>query len=421
MSTLKLFLTILFILIANLTPFSPLLLIDNDDSREVIEQPATTPEPIVSSEPLENEVKMSGFLTIELDGYCTFDIPQSHWQVITSSEQTNSVSKYLKYKDGRTRMLVGYVTDIPKGTDIPGYIVQSIAGVDITTNSKYEKEYSSGKWMIVPSVEPIADMKVIVYYKLGKEDTSAVWMKVTQDPSVDIKEYEEVMTSILDNESTYYIGKTIFDVPTTGIYTDNPDKPDGNPDEYKENDEDNTIFQDRGGFVTGVDITSNWKDLEIIIDGVKYSLPSNLQTFLDNGYTIYDSFKTEDYSVGKLASEKCKVKNSNGTVLNLYFLNEDKNNNKKLIDCSVVGIEVDNTTFLDIEESAGLDNHMLILPMGITWDIYTDDLIHCYGNCYKTNYNNNTYQVKFVHENKEMLFLIGKLKGIQSVKMCINN
>lgn len=66
-------------------------------------------------------------------------------------------------------------------------------------------------------------------------------------------------------------------------------------------------------------------------------------------------------------------------------------------------------------------NHELILPGGITWGVYTDDLKSYYGICTQTSYNVGVNSLKWKSGNKQMIIRTNTVHGIKFVQIsCID-
>jgi len=357
MSAVKIFFTTLCLLLGVLNPLAPLLLIDggsfdNNENTVIDEPPINANIDDIIENNSDNIYNINGFLTIELDGYCTVDIPQSHWQLV-SSDLNTMTQKYLKYKDNKTRMLMGYVTNLDKETDIPGYIVQQAADVDMVTNNKQEVEYNNETWTVVSSSSPIDNSNVEVYYKLDKNGTSAFWMRLTKDLDLTDKyeeEFTEVLNKIINSYNMYYIGGNIFETPTDGIYNELGigEKDTG---EYKENNDNNTVFQGRGGFIKDTNISDNWTDMEIIIDDNKFKLPCSMDDFYNAGYSIHETNINGETVVPVSTTLSFKISNINGTVVEITVSNDSTDTIKTVNECLVKALLIDSNEFISVSEA----------------------------------------------------------------------
>lgn len=389
------------------------------------------------------------FITVDLEGYATLDVPQSHFKISSSS---SSIYKILTYRDNKSKINMSYVKNITANTDIPGYIAKEVADVSTTTNDKKVEVHGDNiEWMVITANNEEDGCKVYVYYTLSENKDTAFWMKVKVAPESEDDTFKEALNKMLDTYGMYYINGTMFDTPTTGYYSDNKISSETNGDTtgYEANSDENTVYKDRGGFVKDADISNNWKDLEIIIDGSKFKLPCNINDFYDKGFKINSELANLDTELHPGLGAELTLINDIGTVVTVYSINESEADRKAIKDCSIVKIKVDKTKFLTLNangevtqennqeasqntqnseqpteqptESAIVLDHGLILPGGVTWDVYSDDLLKCYGkNCSQQNYTRDTYKYKWTVGTKYMEIQIGTLKGIVSVEIsCI--
>lgn len=485
MSALRLFLAILCIFLGNVSPFA-LLLTSTSNTSSVVENTNGNVNDAVVAPPTDlvsPHYNIHGYSQYDLEGYCVIEIPSSHFE-IQSSELNTQTQKYFKYKDSKTRLLMGYVTNIKSDTDVPGYIVREVAGVDMVTNSKQTVTYGNEDWMMVPSTSPINGNNIVVWYKLAPNGKSAFWMKATKDTEIDEDEFTEVITGIINTYQMYYLGDYVFKEPTTGIYGDGKsDNNETTPDGYRKNDEGNNVFIGRGGFVECTELSNSWKDMEFIVDGQKISLPCTYMDLIDAGFKIHDSKITIDKEIAAQRQQNVLMSNDRGTVINVQFDNQTTGI-IKITGCTVTGVEIDPSKFIaaseidtsieseteesiqnndvpsndeneneelsepeegvgdtneeDVlspepsseektlseeessEETSTSDNtssvtHELILPGGITWDVYTDDLKEFYGACTSATLGNKDVQLTFKNGNNMLIINIGTLKGIKSV------
>ena len=62
-------------------------------------------------------------------------------------------------------------------------------------------------------------------------------------------------------------------------------------------------------------------------------------------------------------------------------------------------------------------NHELILPGGITWGVYTDDLKSYYGMCTQTNYTTVIQMLTWKSGNKQMIIRTEMVHNIKYVQL----
>lgn len=239
-----------------------------------------------------------------MEGYCTLNIPLSHF-VINESNCTPTY-KQIDYSDNKTRLYMSYITNMSTDTDIPGYISNEVAGVDTVTNDKMPITYGTYDWVRVKADHQEDDCNIYVYYTLSRDKTSAFWIKAKVSLESDDEKFHDIMEQMLNTYYLYAVSGTIFDTPTTGFY-ENYDSNDGtvaDTSDYQANSDKNNVFKSRGGYVIGADISNNWKDLEIILDGTKFSLPSTVSSFENAGFELNDDTVNRDSDLDVYRSNK---------------------------------------------------------------------------------------------------------------------
>lgn len=456
MKTILNFLLCMCLLFSQMTPFTPLVSkLNNLNKTEVVEDepPVQDTEAVTETQPTEGEVeteeysaKASNFITLDMDGYCTLNVPLSHFSV--NDGNCTATYKQIDYNDNKTRLYMSYITNMDTTADIPGYIAKEVAGVNTVTNDKTPIAYGSYDWVKIKADHQEDDCNIYIYYTLSKDKTSAFWIKAKVAAESDDEKFNDIMTQMLNTYYLYAVSGTLFDTPTTGYYEnyDNNNGTVADTSDYQANSNVNNVFQSRGGYVIGANISNDWKDLEIILDGTKFSLPSTVASFENAGFELNDlsvnitEDNTRDLDVYRGQTKTLTYKNSNGTVVNLTVYNDDASEVRKFNECQVVAITIDADKFVDVvatdssevynDETAASDmtatnakdnfNHELILPGGITWGVYTDDLKSYYGMCTQTNYTTGIQMLKWKSGNKQMIIRTNTVHDIRYVQLsCI--
>lgn len=359
-------LLVLSLIMPSLTPLSPLT--SSVESKyntkapiedTVSDNSVSDNTEIVSNNQVEKKYKINNFLDADLEGFCTIGVPQSHFKIVESD--STYTKKNMLYKDNRTKITMSYITKMDNETDIPGYITTEVAGVDTFTNDKQPEYHSVDKdgnpveWMMVPSQNQEDNCNVYVWYTLSEDKTAAFWLKLKAVPESDDEELHEAINEMLDTYSNYFHNGTVFDTPDTGFYEGFVfnDGTVGDVGNYRRNDLAFQVFQTRGGYIEGADISADWQDLEIIIDRVKFKLPCEMQDFYDAGYVINDRSKTDaDLQINKLYTSDIKVINENGTVVTVTVLNDSASDYKHVDNCKIMSISLDSSYFVDITDKA---------------------------------------------------------------------
>lgn len=444
------------LLFSQMTPFTPLVSkLNNLNKTEVVENepPVQDTEAVTETQPTEGEVeteeysaKASNFITLDMDGYCTLNVPLSHFSV--NDGNCTATYKQIDYNDNKTRLYMSYITNMDTTADIPGYIAKEVAGVNTVTNDKTPIAYGSYDWVKIKADHQEDDCNIYIYYTLSKDKTSAFWIKAKVAAESDDEKFNDIMTQMLNTYYLYAVSGTLFDTPTTGYYEnyDNNNGTVADTSDYQANSNVNNVFQSRGGYVIGANISNDWKDLEIILDGTKFSLPSTVASFENAGFELNDlsvnvtEDNDRDLDVYRGQTKTLTYKNSNGTVVSLTVYNDDASEIRKFNECQVVAITIDAEKLVDVvatdssevynDETAASDmtatnakdnfNHELILPGGITWGVYTDDLKSYYGMCTQTNYTTGIQMLKWKSGNKQMIIRTNTVHDIRYVQLsCI--
>ena len=427
--------------ISSLTPFSPLVYniyssnTHNNNDSTIIDSTLETEE---TESVEENKFGIDNFTTIDLEGYCTLDIPLSHFSIDLSSTE---VSKKIDYKDGKSNINMGYITNIPANTDISGYITKELAKVSTVTNDSTNIQIEGTNWVRIKSTVLEDGCNVYIYYTTDENKSSAFWMKVKVTKSSDDFEFDSAITYVLSTYNLYSSG-AIFDEPSGGIYGDETP---GNIGDYESNQDTNTVFKSRGGYVLGANISDSWESLQIILDGTKFQLPATYEQFKSAGFYLNDYVvDSERFKLNPMQHINVQMRNANGTQIVVVFYNSDASNTVSIDKCKIVTLIINKSGYIDVnltpsdevynEETAkdsnasknakDAYNHELILPGGITWGIFTDDIISLYGknNFTLNNYGDSMKQLEWVAENNRLLIRTNLVNTIRYIEIsCMKN
>lgn len=350
---------------------------------------SSSPEPItsVSNTPTETQAvdnvpdgtvqeegsshkEVGSFITVELEGYCTIEVPQTHFK--DSPNYSSTTQKQFLYTDDKSRVRLGFVTNLQDNIDVAGFITQEVAGVNIMTNDKQNVTYGDKEYVVVNSPDPINGLNVRVYYL--ERPGSAFWARVEVAPDSDNEEFESALAAMFQSIQVYYLDSgSVFETPTTGIYEtmEQESSPSDNQDRYTETSMYNTLFGDRGGYVEDADIPTNWTSMQMIVDGEKIQVPCTPQDLYSAGFRVNQSnLATDDdgnYLLAALQTATVNFVNDNGTVIVTTIENESGTDRVKLDDCSITSILVDRanftersqTTFTIKEEDVSKDSETL--------------------------------------------------------------
>ena len=350
---------------------------------------SSSPEPItsVSDTPTETQAvntvsedtaqeggsshkEVGSFITVELEGYCTIEVPQTHFK--DSPNYSSTTQKQFLYTDDKSKVRLGFVTNLQDNIDVAGFITQEVAGVNIMTNDKQNVTYGDKEYVVVNSPDPINGLNVRVYYL--ERPGSAFWARVEVAPDSDDEEFESALAAMFQSIQVYYLDSgSVFETPTTGIYEtmEQESSPSDNQDRYTETSMYNTLFGDRGGYVEDADIPTNWTSMQMIVDGEKIQVPCTPQDLYSAGFRVNQSNLATDndgnYLLAALQTATVNFVNDNGTVIVTTIENESGTDRVKLDDCSITSILVDRanftersqTTFTIKEEDVSKDSETL--------------------------------------------------------------
>lgn len=298
----------------------------------------------------QNSGEVGSFITSELEGYCTIEVPQSHFK--DSPNYSSTIQKQFLYKDDKSRIRVGFVVDLKEDIDLAGFITQEVAGVNIMTNDKEDITIGDKNYTVVRSPEPINGLNTRVYYL--PRTTSAFWARVEVAPDSDNEEFQSAVDAILQSVQVYYLDSgSLFETPTTGIYEtlEQDSSPSDNQDRYTETSMYNTLFGDRGGYIEDADIPTNWTSMQLIVDGQKLHVPCSPQDLYDAGFKVNQTNIGEDedgnYILAVLQTATVNFVNDNGTVIVTTIENDSGSDRKLLDDCSITSILVDRSNFTE--------------------------------------------------------------------------
>lgn len=381
--------------------------------------------------------------SIELIGYGSIGYNAGLFTV--DSAVSTDTSKTIIYKDNKTRVTFGFVTDLSAQTDIPGYIMNKVAGVSSVTNDKEkvevpnynykEKEGESEEealarqnytWMKIKADKEIDGQIVYVYYLLSANKSNAMWFRANVDKDFDISGFEGVIKNMLPTANVYYTDGTVFDTPNGGYYENNkPDDGTGKGQgDYKENTEDNKIYNGKKGFIKADDVPKNWDSLTVKIGDDKLSIPAVLSEYIAKGYKI-DVNKNSITSKDKLGYG-LKITDLTLTkgniVVNVDIMNNTRGEDKSITDCRVVALRINQKDFKYIADIA---DDYIVLPGGITFPAYTNDIIDYYGpvtyNESDTGSGDNirVKRLTWVKGEKSMSIITGVVANITGVEFSI--
>lgn len=295
----------------------------------------------------ERYYSISNFSNQELAGYGVIGVPSSHFNIIDGESTT--LLKRLDYKDGKSRLKVSYTTKIPNDIDLSGYITNHTLGMGTVTNDSKEISINNIKWTRIKAKTTDKGNSQYVWFTERDDDSeykSVFWVSASVYQSSDTEEFHSAVESMLKRYE-YSVSSTgrVFGADEIKNVADDVAQ-------FIANSKTHTVFGDRGGILEGL-VSSDWHDLEFMIDNVKFALPSKWSYFSDAGYTILDTKRSVDeIVVAAGAKTPITLMNKNGTVVKAYFHNSDLVDEKKLTECSIVKVIIDPQKFISQADAA---------------------------------------------------------------------
>lgn len=304
-------------------------------------------------------------------------------------------------------------------------------------------EGSSTTNQLGPNVGSSAN--VYVYYAISSDNTAVFWIKVTVSKEADNEEFSEVISEILDTykelDEVSALNKpgTVNTVGgTESIEEDNTESTEV-ASEVNIKEKENPAFKYRGGYVIGADISDDWQDMQVILDGHKIKLPSTLSKLKKAGFEINDNTITNksDLDVWPNSTLKVHLKNKGGIVVAATFYNDNRSKKKQASKCSIIELEIDSSDFSNIKATDPNDvynedcalsemaannakdayNHEMILAQGVTWGIYLEDLYSCYGSGMTSQYDATTKEILWKKDDNKMIIRTNIVKDIVYVRL----
>lgn len=307
--------------------------------------------------------------------------------------------------------------------------------------------YGGSSTNIQPGPNVGSSANVYVYYITNSDNTAVFWIKVTVSKDTDNEEFSAVMSEILDTYKEPEVVSTLDEpgvvktINGTESIEDGTEGTEGTEvaSEVDIKEKENPAFKYKGGYVIGANISDNWQDMQVILDGHKLKLPSTLGKLKKAGFEINDNTITtkSDLDVWPDSTLRVHLKNKNGIVIAATFYNDNRSKKKQASKCSVIELEIDSSNFSNIKatdpnsvynEDCKLSemaannakdayNHEMILAQGVTWGVYLEDLYSCYGNCTTSQYDPTTKEMRWEKDDNKMIIRTNIVKDIVYVRL----
>ena len=147
---------------------------------------------------------------------------------------------------------------------------------------------------------------------------------------------------------------------------------------------------------------------------------------LKNGGTLEEETSTEDETSTESSTEKSETSEEGTSEEEIESSEEETETSEAETETSEEETETSSEETESTEEETSEEKEpteiesTLILPGGITWDVYTDDLVAFYGSsCTRTRMGDGDYKITYKSGDKTMELQMGLLKGIVSVKFTV--
>lgn len=242
-------------------------------------------------------------------------------------------------------------------------------------------------------------------------------------PGVDKVPFCESIEASIDKISVYYISKTVFDTPTTGYWATIVDNVEtGSPDEETIERPEGTVGGEYPGTIITDKVTSDWRDLKIILDGDTLYVPCKMSDLVEYGYKLKDADV-----VGDLVKANYKAKlvlyKENGLAITVLAQNRT-DSSLRLEALDILSITVNKEDFgYYTSNSTYTEENLpeLILVSGITWDIKYADLLEMHKFDFTMDEESNgNYVSTFLENEKKMIITTDNYKDIIEASISID-
>lgn len=208
----------------------------------------------------------------------------------------------------------------------------------------------------------------------------------------------------------------------------------GNNNEISDNNE--NVIEDADWIKDDVpNVSKNWEEFKVSINGVEISLPCKLSDLLKIGNFIYDSYDKYDLNTvveAKYSQKLDNIYDSNGNKIANVGIQNESNNSQKLSDCMVTSIN-QNSSY--IERSNNYADFPIITYSGglqVGMAITTKEIVNLLGEYdlnSKTNYFEYVYFYKDLDDtyissenaygyNYKISLAKGRIESLSTEKVC---
>lgn len=361
-----------------------------------------------------------GLTKDELIGYGKFQTPISHYEL--NKTRTVDDKRVYNYYDSISTVEFSYVEDLTDndkanpGKNILGFTDEP--EIETIKNEKFEVVHliSEGEY------EGFSRESYIVY-----KNKSALIINAYLTEETDREAFRESIDIILPTINIYYVADVVFKTPSTGYWEtyvpeeDSGNKPGGTTGGDGSTGEEYAEYV--GGTIDGTVktnlVSTEWKDLRIVLDGLVIDMQDPLDKLINNGYKFADPDRVPD-TVGKGKELKTYMYKDNGVALEVTAYNNTESNLKpgNLI---ITGIHVDKDKFGHYTNNSEYteDNlPELIIVNGITWNIKFDTIKSLNGTNYWTKEESDgTYVITYDQQVEYMQIKTENYKDIKEITL----
>ena len=398
-----------------------------EDNRSYYEKVNDGKTPIDGSAGDEVAVPDYGINTIlYFDGYGSIGYNKDYFTC--SGLDPNTTERVLGFDDNATKLVMDYVTHLNEKTDINGYIMQEIVGIDSVTNDHISITAGENTWVCITAEKPeeITGNIQKVYYLLDKNGDSALWIKASISSLCDTAKFDALMLNMLESASVYYNSSIQVEIPKSGYYSENkitdPNRADGQAP-FKEKDEENNVHNSSDTTVK-TELGNDKFSMQFQLDGKIISLYNNegqlntLQEFLNNGYTLI--LDSPDSEIAQLASLTVALQAKSGkTGTNSIKVDLKNTHGDKCVtlkECSVTGVTITPPNFAGSQ----LPDDFFVIPGGFTTKSLRRSILDSYGtpNAEDQSIIGEDGSAQYVHKwtegSKSVEVVTGPTNGIKS-------
>lgn len=382
----------------------------------------------------DNAVSVPDYNTnmmLYFDGYGSIGYNKDYF--MCSELDQNTTKRTLGFDDNASRLELDYVTHLDEKTDINGYIMQKVIGIDSVTNDHTSIKAGDNTWVCITAenTEEITGNTQKVYYLLDQNGDSALWIKASISSLCDTDKFNALMNNMLASAKIYYNSSVQVKLPDSGYYAENKiDDPNraGGQEPFKEKDEDNNVHES-GNTTVSTELSTDKFSMQLQLDGNILSLYNSdgqlntLQDLLNNGYElILDSPDTEIVQLATLTVSLQASSGKTGTnSIKVDLKNTHGDQCVKLTECSVTGITIIPPNFA----GSDLPDDFFVIPGGFIKQSLRRSIIDSYGtpNAEDQSIIGEDGSAQYVHRwtegSKSVEIITGPTNGIKSYKMSL--